>query len=197
MTPLFVFAHGAGLPATSPWMVEWDAHLSTLGTVVRFNYPYMAAGKRRPDRMPRLLEAHRDALGAERARHTGPVFLVGKSMGGRVGCHLSLEEAVDGVICLGYPLCGMGNRATLRDAVLRQMTTPALFVQGTRDRLAPLDLLQPLVAELQTQATLYVLPTGDHSLRITKTHTKQTGRSQRDEDMGALAAIANFVASNQ
>ena len=64
-------------------------------------------------------------------------------MGGRIGCHVSLEEKVDGLVCLGYPLCAMGDRTKLRDEVLRALTAPILFVQGTRDSLCPLDLLDP------------------------------------------------------
>lgn len=191
--PLFVLAHGAGLPSSSPWMQRWAGHLSPLGRVVPFDYPYMAAGRRRPDRMPVLLECHRQVLQTAREGHEGPVVLVGKSMGGRVGCHLSLEEPVDGLICLGYPLCGMGKRDRLRDQVLRQLTTPVLFVQGTRDRLAPLDLLEPLLPELAAKTALHIVPTGDHSLTLTKTHTKQTGRTQEDEEQEAVRAIADFL----
>ena len=68
-------------------------------------------------------------------------------MGGRIGCHVSLEEKVDGLVCLGYPLCAMGDRTKLRDEILRALTTPIRFVQGTRDALCPLDLLERVRAE--------------------------------------------------
>ena len=107
-----------------------------------FDYDYMREGRQRPDRLPELVAAHRAALAAARAAEAGPpMILIGKSMGGRIGCHVSLEEKVDGLICLGYPLCAMGDRRKLRDEVLRSFGTPVLFVQGTRDRLCPLDLL--------------------------------------------------------
>lgn len=192
--PAFLFAHGAGKSSSSDWMVAWDRRLSTLGPVRRFDYPYMAAGKKRPDRAPVLIEAHRAQLGSFRDEVAGSrIYLVGKSMGGRMGCHLALEEEVAGLICLGYPLAGMGNRAKLRDQVLIELSTPILFVQGTRDRLCPLDLLDEVRQKMTAPNELYVVPTGDHSLRITKTHTKTTGRTQDDEDLDALAAIAAFV----
>ena len=193
--PAFLFAHGAGLPSTSPWMETWAGYLAEIGPVQRFDYPYMAAGKKRPNRMPVLLESHREALDRFRAAHPGrSVFLIGKSMGSRVGCHLSLEEEVQGLICLGYPLAGMGNRAKLRDAVLKSLSAPICFVQGTRDRLCPLDLLAEVRAEMTAPSTLHVVETGDHSLRITKTHTKQTGETQEEADAAAVAAIRDFVA---
>ena len=192
--PAFLFAHGAGKSSSSDWMTAWDRRLSALGPVRRFDYPYMAAGKKRPDRPPVLLECHREQLESFRAEHPDRrIFLIGKSMGSRMGCHLSLEEDVAGLICLGYPLAGMGNRAKLRDQVLKDLTTPILFVQGTRDRLCPLDLLADVRAQMSADNELYVVQTGDHSLKITKTHTKQTGRTQDDEDADAFAAIAAFV----
>src|SRR5262249_40431919 len=100
--PSFLFAPGAGAPSTSDWMVGWRKRLGTLGQVTAFDYPYMLAGRKSPDRLPVLIAAHREALAALRAKARGPIFLVGKSMGGRVGCHLALEQPVAGLICLGY-----------------------------------------------------------------------------------------------
>lgn len=187
----FLFAPGAGLPSSSPWMEAWAERLGALGEVVRFDYPYMRAGRKRPDRLPTLIEAHRDALS-----ELGPpeqVVLVGKSMGSRVGCHLALEVPVAGLICLGYPLAGAGDRGKLRDEVLRASTRPILFVQGTRDPLCPLDLLAETRARMTGAHALHVVPTGDHSLQITRAHSKQTGRTQQDEDEAVLAAIRVFT----
>jgi predicted alpha/beta-hydrolase family hydrolase len=173
-------------------MEDWTKRLSVLGTVTRFDYPYMAAGRRRPDRMPTLIDAHRDALddwGGE-----PPTVLIGKSMGSRMGCHLSLEEEVAAIVCLGYPLASMGNRDKLRDEVLVAMHTPILFVQGTRDRLCPLDLLAEVRERMTATNALHIVETGDHSLRITKTHTKKTGVTQSDADTEALEAIRAFLA---
>ena len=140
---LILFAPGAGAPSSHPWMQNWKRHLSEIGEVQIFDYDYMRAGRKRPDRLPQLIAAHRTALEAAREKHQpASIFLIGKSMGGRIGCHVSLEEKVDGLVCLGYPLCAMGDRTKLRDEVLRALTAPILFVQGTRDALCPLDLLE-------------------------------------------------------
>ena len=123
------------------------------------------------------------------------VLLVGKSMGGRIGCHVSLEEKVDGVICLGYPLCAMGDRTKLRDEVLRALTTPILFVQGTRDALCPLDLLQRVRGEMKAPNFLHVVEGGDHSLRVPKRQLQAMGEMQEDVDRRILKSIAEFVAT--
>jgi len=191
--PLFVFAHGAGAGTAHPWMMGWAERLVRLGPVRPFDYPYMAKGRRAPDRLPKLLEAHRDALNQARAAHDGPVYLIGKSMGSRVGCHLALEEKVAGVICMGYPLVGIGKKAAMRDQVLLDLRTRILFVQGTRDRLCPLDRLAEVRPRMTAANDLHIVDTGDHSLRITKGHTKATGTTQDDADATALEAIRRFV----
>src|SRR3984893_9745668 len=117
--PLFLFAPGAGAPSSHPWMLRWKERLSSLGDVVTLDYSYMRQGQRRPDPLPQLIAAHHAALAEARRIYIGPVILIGKSMGGRIGCHVALEENVAGVICLGYPLCGAGDRMKLRDKVLR------------------------------------------------------------------------------
>ena len=92
--PFFLFAPGAGAPSSHPWMQRWKERLSALGDVVALDYSYMQQGQRRPDRLPQLIARHREALAEARRIHTGPAILIGKSMGGRIGCHVSLEEAV-------------------------------------------------------------------------------------------------------
>src|SRR3954469_6057874 len=89
---LIVFAPGAGASSSSAWMKAWRQHLETLGTTVAFDYPYMRAGRKTPDKLPQLIDAHRLALTEARATHPGPVVLAGKSMGSRIGCHLSLVD---------------------------------------------------------------------------------------------------------
>ncbi len=144
--PRFLFAPGAGAPSSNRWMQDWRQRLTAIGEVEVFDYPYMQEGRRRPDPLPQLIAAHRKAL--LEARGEGKIILIGKSMGGRIGCHVSLEEKVDGLVCLGYPLCGGGDRAKMRDKVLRDLRTPILFVQGTRDSLCPLDLLETVRGEM-------------------------------------------------
>ncbi len=199
MKPLFLFAPGAGAPSSHPWIQSWKERLSEIGDVETFDYDYLREGRKRPDPLPKLIASHRQAL-AEAVRKRiasgstpAPAILIGKSMGGRVGCHLALEEKVDGLVCLGYPLCAMGDRTKLRDDVLRALTTPILFVQGTRDSLCPLALLESVRAEMTAQNFLHIVEGGDHSLRVPKRQLQATNETQDKIDQGILQAIAGFV----
>jgi uncharacterized protein len=199
---LILFAPGAGAPSSHPWMQNWKRRLSEIGDVETFDYDYMRAGRKRPDPLPQLIAAHQAALkkfvnresGVENREETRPwLFLTGKSMGGRMGCHVSLEEKVNGLVCLGYPLCAMGDRTKLRDEVLRALATPVLFVQGTRDALCPLDLLERVRAEMKAPNFLYVVEGGDHSLRVPKRQLQATGETQENVDQRIFQAIADFI----
>jgi uncharacterized protein len=194
MKPLILFAPGAGAPSSHAWMQGWRNRLSQIGDVETFDYDYMREGRKRPDPLPRLITAHREALFKAQERHPHKTtLLVGKSMGGRIGCHVSLEEKVDGLICLGYPLCAMGNRTKLRDEILRTLTTPILFVQGTRDSLCPLDLLERVRGEMKAPNFLHVVQGGDHSLRVAKHELQASGQTQEDINQRVFQAITNFV----
>ena len=195
MRPLLLFAPGAGAPSSHPWMQSWKKILSEIGEVGTFDYGYMREGRKRPDPLPQLIAAHREALNRARDRYRPErTILVGKSMGGRIGCHVSLEEELDGLICLGYPLCAMGDRAKLRDQVLRALTTPILFVQGSRDSLCPLDLLERVRAEMKAPNFLHVVETGDHSLRVSKRQLQGSNQTQEDVDQRVFQSIAEFIA---
>lgn len=170
-------------------MQRWKERLSQIGEVATFDYDYMREGRKRPDRLPQLIGAHRLALSEATKHASEPVILIGKSMGGRIGCHVALEEKVDRVICLGYPLCAMGDRTKLRDQVLLDLRTPILFVQGTRDSLCPLDLLEQVRSKMQMPNELLVIEGGDHSLRV----SKSAGKSQEDVDLAILDAIRRFI----
>jgi predicted alpha/beta-hydrolase family hydrolase len=193
---LILFAPGAGAPSSHPWMKDWKRRLSEIGEVETFDYDYMRAGRKRPDPLPQLIAAHRAALEEAREKHQpDSTFLIGKSMGGRIGCHVSLEEKIDGLVCLGYPLCAMGDRTKLRDEVLRALTTPILFVQATRDPLCPLDLLERVRADMKAPNFLHVVEGGDHSLRVPKRQLKAAGETQEDFDQRILKSIADFVSN--
>jgi predicted alpha/beta-hydrolase family hydrolase len=194
MKPLILFAPGAGAPSSHPWMQNWKRRLSDIGDVETLDYAYMRDSRKRPDPLPKLIAAHREALNdARKKRPAESTILIGKSMGGRVGCHLSLEEKVDGLVCLGYPLCAMGDRTKLRDEVLRGLNTPILFVQGSRDSLCPLDLLERVRTEMKTQSVLHIVDGGDHSLRVPKRQLQASGQTQEDIDQQILKAIVGFV----
>ena len=194
MKPLILFAPGAGAPSSHPWMQNWKVRLSEIGDVETFDYDYMREARKRPDRLPKLMAAHRKALSQARERHSaGSAVLIGKSMGGRIGCHVSLEEKVDALVCLGYPLCAMGDRAKLRDEVLRALNTPILFVQGTRDSLCPLDLLEQVRAKMKASNFLHIVEGGDHSLRVPKRQLELKSETQEDVDRKILETIAGFV----
>ena len=191
--PLLLFAPGAGAPSSHPWMQRWKERLSNIGEVVTFDYDYMREGRRRPDPLPVLVAAQQAALQHTRRSNDQPVFLIGKSMGGRIGCHVSLKEPVNGLICFGYPLCGGGDPQKLRDKVLRDLRTPVLFVQGTRDTLCPLELLNSVRREMKAENLLHVVEGGDHSLLVGKRQLQAANQTQEEVDQHVLDAIAKFL----
>jgi len=175
--------------------------LGGLGSVKAFDYPYARAGaaRRAPDKLEVLVAAHRAALDALRAESaaTHKLFLAGKSMGSRVGCHLTLEAGarsrVSGLICFGYPLRGQNGK--LRDEVLLALQTPILFVQGTRDSLCPLPELEEVRKRMTAPTELYVVESGDHSLEATKTSLKQRGTTQAEVEAIILDRVRAFCES--
>ena len=196
--PFFLFAPGAGAPSTSAWMQAWARRLATLGEVMTFDYPYMRQGRKAPDRPPVLLAAHAAALDDARRRATGPIILIGKSMGSRIGCHVAAELVAGGgdpslrLVCLGYPLVS-GSSGALRDQVLLQLRSPILFVQGTRDPLCPLDRLAEVRPRMTAPNHLFVVEGGDHSLVLSAAQRKQSGTTQADSDAAVLEAIRAFA----
>jgi uncharacterized protein len=189
----FLLAPGAGAPSSHPRMRTFARLIGSLGRVEPLDYPYMIEGRKRPDPLPKLIAAHRAALAALRQSHDGPIVLAGKSMGGRVGCHVALVEPVAAVISFGYPLCAAGDRSKLRDQVLLDLRTPAMFIQGTRDPLCPLELLEDVRKRMGAPSTLHVVDGADHSLLVAKTTLKALGSSQNETDEQISIAIARFL----
>ena len=172
-------------------MRRWRTRLQVISDVEVFDYDYMREGRKRPDPLPQLIGAHRQALAKASERTSPPIILIGKSMGGRIGCHVSLEEKVDGLVCLGYPLCAMGDRTKLRDKVLRDLTTPILFVQGTRDAFGTPDELAPILGTLQPAPVLHAVAQGDHSFKLSRKDPAAQAKVYAD----VQRAIVTFVSS--
>ena len=190
---LLVLGHGAGAPMTHPFMEALAAALAEEGmSTLRYNFAYMEAGRRRPDHLRRLLAVVASALRSGRECAGGlPLFAGGKSMGGRMTSTRVAEHAeagpggtaaVAGLVFFGFPLHAPGRRENVRGEHLARVACPMLFHQGTRDRLADLDLLRPLLEEVGPRATLHVVEGGDHSLGM----LKRSGRTQDD----VLAEVA-------
>lgn len=190
-SPLILFAPGAGAPSSSDWMKAWSRRLGTLGKVVRFDYPYQLEGRGRPDRPEVLIAAHTEALRKARKRHPGPVVLAGKSMGSRIGCHVSLTEPVDALVCFGYPLRSPAGK--LRDAVLLELTTPIFFAQGSRDPLCPLEALEAVRPRMKARSQLHRVEGGNHSLEVGVRALASRGQTQKDLDGQILFALESFL----
>jgi predicted alpha/beta-hydrolase family hydrolase len=130
--------------------------------VAALDYPYQVAGRRSPDRMERLVAAHREAYERVRGARDAVPVLIGKSMGGRIGSHVAVDTP--GRVFLGYPLVAAGKTlARLTDHL--EDLGPMLFVQGERDALAPLPLISAVVGRLP-QARLEVIADADHGFRV-------------------------------
>lgn len=171
-------------------MQSWSQRLETIAPVVTLDYAYQLVGRKSPDPQAKLITTHREALSA--IKDTSRV-LAGKSMGSRMGCHVSLEDDVAALVCFGYPLRGQNGK--LRDAVLRELTTPILFIAGTRDPLCPLDELADVRKQMSARNELHVVDGGDHSLVLPKSAAKKNPNAQADADAAVLAAIRAFLES--
>jgi predicted alpha/beta-hydrolase family hydrolase len=177
-------------------MQRYAELLTGVGRVRSFDYPYMQRPARKaPDKLDALIAAHREELTRLRAESEAcdRLLLAGKSMGGRVGCHLALEAPVSGCICFGYPLRGQNGK--LRDQVLLDLRVPVLFIQGTRDALCDLQELEAVRGRMTTRSELYVVESGDHSLEATKTSLKARGVTQAQVEQEILNAVRRFCAS--
>lgn len=182
----YVLAHGAGAGMAHPFMEAVGKGLAERGiATLRYQFPYMERGSKRPD-TPKLAQATVRAAVAQAARRLPeiPLFAGGKSFGGRMTSQAQAAEPMPGVrglIFLGFPLHPAGKPSDERAAHLSDVTVPMLFLQGSRDDLAHLDLLRPLVERLGRRATLQVFQDADHSFHV-------PARSGR-KDAEILAAV--------
>jgi predicted alpha/beta-hydrolase family hydrolase len=189
-----VLAHGAGAGMTHASMTALADGLAARGiATLRYQFPYMQRGSKRPD-PPALAHATVRAAAAEAARLAGklPLFAGGKSFGGRMTSQaqaIAKLPGVRGLVFFAFPLHPAGKPATTRADHLDEIDIelPMLFLQGTRDALAELDLLRPVVGRLGPHATLILAQDADHAFHV----PARTGR--KDADM--LAAILDAAAA--
>jgi predicted alpha/beta-hydrolase family hydrolase len=183
---LYVVAHGAGAGMRHPFLESVSAALAGRGVAtLRYQFPYMEVGRKRPD-PPGVLEASVRAavLKARELAPDLPLIAGGKSLGGRMtsgAAATGLLPGVSGLAFLGFPLHAPGKPGTSRADHLARVDLPLLFLQGSRDDFARLDLITDLCEELGDNATLHVIEDADHSFAV----PKRSGRG-REEIIGEL-----------
>ena len=174
---ILLFAHGAGAPMNHPFMNNMANLLAEemIGTL-RYNFPYTENKLRRIDPAPILMETVKAAAKAVK-EYSGdiPILAGGKSMGGRMtsqAAAVNKLEDVKGLVFFGFPLHAPGKDSTERAEHLFKVNVPMLFLQGTRDKLANLDLLKPIILKLGKQAQLHIIEGADHSFHLLKSSGK-------------------------
>jgi len=193
---LLALAHGAGAGMRHAFLESLASALAGRGVATfRYPFPYTQRGRRAPDRPAALVASVRAAVReAARAAPGLPLFAGGKSLGGRMTSTAAAAEPlpdVRGLVFLGFPLHAPGRPGTARADHLRDVALPLLFVQGTRDRLAPLDALRPVVDALGARAVLHEIDGGDHSFRV----PKRSGRSESEVHDDIAAAVSEWCRS--
>ncbi|MFV1980447.1 MAG: alpha/beta family hydrolase [Rhodothermia bacterium] len=191
---MYVLAHGAGAGMLHPFLRTISEGLAELGVATfRFQFPYMEQGRKPPNRPQILTKTIRSAV--RTAAELAPglrIIAGGRSMGGRmtsIACSENPIEDVEGLAFLGFPLHAPGRESAERGGHLRGVGIPMLFLQGTRDKLANLDLLQPLCDSLEARATLHILDGGDHSFKP----LKKSGRNHEELMLEAQTTIVDLV----
>ena len=189
----YVFAHGAGAGMRHRFMEALAQRLAARGVAtLRYQFPYAEQGGRRPDPEPLLLATVRAAVAAGREAAGGlPLLAGGKSMGGRMTSRAAAAaplEGVRGLVFVGFPLHPAGQPGVARAEHLARVTVPMLFLQGTRDTLANLELLSPIVGQLGGRATLRVIEHADHGFHV----LKRSGRSDAQVLDELAAAVAEW-----
>lgn len=190
---LYVFAHGAGAGMGHAFMEEAATSLAERGVAtLRYNFPYKEAGRGGPNPAPVLVKTVRSAVAeAARLEPRLPLFAGGKSMGGRMTSTAAAAEplaGVRGIVFFGFPLHGAGKAPSAeRGAHLADVGLPMLFLQGTRDNLCDLTLLEPLLEEIAPAPTLHVEEGADHGFHV----PKKSGRT----DAEVLASLCDRVAA--
>ena len=190
----YVFAHGAGAGMTHSFMAAVAAGLAERGiATLRYQFPYMEKGSKRPDSPPVAHAAVRAAV-AEAARHCPglPLIAGGKSFGGRMTSQAQASAplaGVGGLAFFGFPLHPAGKPSDDRAKHLADIKIPMLFLQGTRDSLAEMKLLEPVVKRLGRSATLHRVEDADHSFHV----PVRSGRNDAEAMREILDAFADWV----
>ena len=190
----YVLAHGAGAGMTHPFITAIADGLAERGiATLRYQFPYMEQGGKRPD-APKLAQATVRAAVAEAARLMPKLALIagGKSFGGRMTSQAQAESPlprVRGLVFFGFPLHPAGRASDERAQHLSDVHIPMLFVQGTRDPLADPNLLGPLVERLGPQATLKLVADGDHSFHV----RASSGRTDAEARVKILDRFVTWI----
>jgi predicted alpha/beta-hydrolase family hydrolase len=190
---LYVLAHGAGAGMRHGFMTDIAERLAARAVAtLRYEFPYMTTGAKRPDPAARLESSVRAAVAfAARGFAQLRIAAGGKSMGGRITSQALAAEPMprlERLIFLGFPLHAAGREPNPeRAAHLERVEIPMLFLQGTRDTLADLALMRQVCATLGDRATLHVVDGADHSFKV----LKRTGRT----DEQALDELASQIAT--
>jgi uncharacterized protein len=191
---LYLLAHGAGAGMRHPFMVNLVEALARQKiATLRYQFPYMEAGRGRPD-SPSVLEATVGAAVAlaQEIAPGLPLLAGGKSMGGRMTSNTASRQSLPGVVGLvfvGFPLHPAKRPGQSRAEHLRRVDLPMLFLQGTRDALADLDLMKSVCQELGARATLHVVEGADHSFAV----LKRSGRSEVEVMEELASAVAQWA----
>src|SRR5437879_8013293 len=187
-----IIAHGAGGPMHTPFIRYFHTELAKRGFLtVRFNFPYMEARRRVPDRREVLEESYRTIVDqAKNGTHKPDRMVIGgKSMGGRIASQIaSTGVDVTGLVFLGYPLHPTGKTDQLRDEHLYRIKKPMLFVSGRRDSFARQDLLEKVVSKIGSNAQIHWVQNGDHGY---KTHDAKTGSTDTLHE--ALTSLLDWL----
>jgi len=191
-----VFAHGAGAGMAHRSMTAIADGLAERGVAtLRYQFPYMEAGRKRVDPPPVAHATVRAAVAAARALAGDlPLVAGGKSFGGRMTSQAQAADPLEGVrglVFLAFPLHPAGKPSVERAAHLAKVALPMLFVQGSKDALAALDLLEATVAALGARATLQLIPDADHAFHV----PAKTGRKDADVLAEALDLVADWISA--
>jgi len=193
---LYLFAHGAGAGMKHKAMAGNAEGLAERGiATLRYNFPYMEKGSKRPD-SPKVAHAAVRAAASKAVELAPelPLFAGGRSFGGRMTSQTQAGDPLPGVcglIFLGFPLHPAGKPGIDRAAHLAKVRVPMLFVSGTRDALAELDLLRPVVASLGSHAKIHLVDQADHSFKV----AAKSGRTNADAEAEVLDAVARWISS--